>query len=236
VRQLSLVLDSLPALREATAASGADLAAAANLAELAGASAVRLGVSEELRPVRESDVRELRAFARGFELCMSATQALLKVALELRPDRVLLSAEGWEGRGAPSPIDLRSRSAVVAPVLRTLEEAGLSVAILVAPEIDGVKAAHGLGAREVEIFTGTIVDLPPSERRHALEGLGDAVRLASKLRLGIGVGGGLGFDSVNEVLEAAPAARRVSAGRALVRRSLLVGMDRTVRDFRALVN
>lgn len=236
MRQLSLVLDSLPALREATAASGADLAAAANLADLAGASAVRLGVTEELRPVKESDLRELRAFARSFELCMPATQALLKVALELRPDRVLLSAEGWEGRGAAVPIDLRMRSAAVAPVLRTLEDAGLSVAILVAPELDAVKAAQGLGTREVEIFTGSVVDLPPAERRHALEGLGDAVRLASKLRLGIGVGGGLGFDSVGELLETAPAARRVSVGRALVRRSLLIGLDRAIRDFRTLVD
>lgn len=235
MRQLSLVLDSLPALREATAAAGADLAAAANLAELAGASAVRLGVVEELRPVKESDVRELRAFARSFELCMPATQALLKVALELRPDRVVLSAEGWEGRGAAVPIDLRMRSAPVAPVLRTLEDAGLSVAILVAPELDAVKAAQGLGAKEVEIFTGSIVDMPPAERRHELEGLGDAVRLASKLRIGIGLGGGLGFDSVCEVLETAPAARRVSVGRALLRRALLIGLDRAVRDFRTLV-
>ncbi|MBW2273700.1 MAG: pyridoxine 5'-phosphate synthase [Deltaproteobacteria bacterium] len=236
MRQLSLVLDSLPALREATVASGADLAAAANLAELAGAFAVRLGITEELRPVKESDVRELRAFARRFELCMPATQGLLKVALELRPDRVLLSAEGWEGRGAAVPIDLRLRPAAVATVLRTLEEAGLSVAIVVAPELDAVKAAQGLGAREVEIFTGSIVDLPPAERRHELEGLGDAVRLASKLRLGIGVGGGLGFDSVSEVLESAPASRRVSVGRALLRRSLLIGLDRAIRDFRALVD
>jgi pyridoxine 5-phosphate synthase len=236
VRRLSLVLDSLPALREATAASGADLAAAANLAELAGVSAVRLGVTEELRPVKESDVRELRGFARRFELCMPATQALLKVALELRPDRVLLSAEGWEGRGAAVPIDLRLRSAAVAPVLRNLEDAGLSVAILVAPELDAVKSAHSLGARQVEIFTGSIVDLPPAERRHELEGLGDAVRLASKLRIGVGLGGGLDFDSVGEVLEASPAARQLSVGRSLLRRSLLVGLDRAIRDFRALVD
>ena len=61
------------------------------------------------------------------------------------------------------------------------------------------------------------------------------MRLAAKLRLGIGIGGGLGFRIVRELLEAAPAVERVAIGRAAIARALLVGLDRSVRDLRALL-
>jgi pyridoxine 5'-phosphate synthase PdxJ len=56
------------------------------------------------------------------------------------------------------------------------------------------------------------------------------VRLAAKLRLGIGLGGGLGFGSIPDVLAEAPAAESVAVGRAALSRALLVGLDRALRD------
>lgn len=236
MRRLSLSLDALPALRDATSAADAGLTAAATLAGLAGADALRLGVAEELRPVREEDVAELRRVAPVLELRMAPLQGLVKVALEARPDRVVLGSGGREGPGSASALDLRVRDATLGAVLRSLEEAGLPSVLVVPPALEAVKAAHALGASGVELFTGATVDLPPGERRAQLEALGDAVRLAAKLRLEIGLGGGLGYRSLPEVLAAAPAADRVVVGRAVWMRSLLVGLDRALRDVRALVD
>ena len=230
MRRVTLALDALPALREAIGAR-CDLTAATKLAELAGVRSVRVGVSEELRPVKVQDALSLSENAEAWELRMAPAQGLLKLALEARPGLVVLSAEGWEGDGNASPIDPRTRASALTPIIRSLEEAGLPTAILVAPDLETVKAAHGLGVAAVELFTGATVDLPASERRPELERLGDAARLASKLRLWVGVGGGLDYRSVGEVLAAAPVAERVVVGRAVVSRSLLVGIDRAVRDF-----
>lgn len=235
MRRLTLSLDALPALRDATQAPGAGLTAAATVAELAGVHALRIGVSDDLLPVTESDVVELRRAARLLELRMPPSQGLLKVALEARPDCVVLCSGGREGVGSARPIDLRGSDAGLVPWLRTVEEAGIRVVALVQPGLDWVKAAHGLGVAGVEFYTGSSVDLPAAERRAALESLGDSVRLASKLRMEIGVGGGLGFHSVREVLGSAPAADRVVAGREILLRAVLVGLDRALRDFQALI-
>ncbi|MGH0036476.1 MAG: pyridoxine 5'-phosphate synthase [Myxococcota bacterium] len=235
MRRLTLALDALPALRDATRAPGAGLAAAATVAELAGVHALRLGISDELSPVTESDVVELRRAARVLELRMPPSQGLQKVALEARPDCVVLCSGGAEGVGSAQPFDVRGAGTGLTPWLRSLEEAGIPVVALVPPGLDGVKAAHGLGVAGVEFYTGSTIDLPAAERRAQLDSLGDSVRLASKLRLEIGVGGGLGFHSVTEVLEAAPAADRVVAGRELLSRAVLVGLDRSLRDFEALI-
>jgi pyridoxine 5-phosphate synthase len=233
LRRLTLALDSLPCLREATASTDVDVAAAATLAELAGADAIRLGIGEELRPVREVDVRQARRSARELELRMPPSQTLLKVALDARPDRVLLAAEARDGRQPSSPLDLRGRGVPLGGVVRALGEAGIVAWAVVAPDLESVKVAHGEGVRGVELFTGALVDLPAAERQAQIDKLADAVRLAAKLRLAIGLGGGLGFRVLRELLEAAPAVERVAVGRAAIARALLVGLDRSVRDLKA---
>ncbi len=95
-----------------------------------------------------------------------------------------------------------------------------------------MKAAHAVGARGVELYTGALVDLPLAERAEALERLGDAARLAAKLRLEVGLGGRLDEQSLGAVLEAAPIATSVTVGRAFVARAALVGIDRATRDLR----
>ncbi|MDH3213015.1 MAG: pyridoxine 5'-phosphate synthase [Myxococcales bacterium] len=235
MRALTLALDALPSLRDATAAGDVDVAAAAALAELAGVDAVRLSVNDDLKPVREEDVREARRAARRLELRMPPSPSLLKVALEARPDVVVLAGEGRDGRSPSRPLDLKGRGTSLAPVVRGLAEAGIPVTAVVAPDLDSVKRVHAEGLAGVELFTGTIVDLPAAERSREFEQLGDAVRLAAKLRMVVGVGGGLGYRTLPELIRAAPAAERVVVGRAALARAVLVGLDRALRDLRELL-
>jgi pyridoxine 5-phosphate synthase len=227
MRRLVLGLDGLARLRDAV--GGPALPAAAALASVAGADAVRLGLSEELQTPGERDLREVAAAGATLELRMAPIPSLVKAALEARPVRVLLaSGQG----GAVLPLDFRAWSNVLAPTLRTLLEAGLAAVALVGPDLAHVKAAHAVGARGVELYTGALVDLPLAERAEALSRLGDAARLAAKLRLEVGLGGRLDEHSLGPVLEAAPIATSVAVGRAFVRRAALVGVDRATRDLR----
>jgi pyridoxine 5-phosphate synthase len=235
MRSLTLALDALPSLRDATGAGDVDVAAAATLAELAGVDAVRLSVNEDLKPVREEDVRETRRAARRLELRMPPSPGLLKVALEARPDAVVLATEGRDGRMPSRPLELQGRGPSLAPVVRGLAEAGIPVAAVVAPDVEAVKVVHAEGVSGVQVFTGAIVDLPAPERNRELERLGDAVRLAAKLRLVVSVGGGLGYRTLPEVIRAAPAIERVVVGRAALARAVLVGLDRALRDLRELL-
>jgi len=227
MRRLVLGLDGFARLREAV--GGPALPAAAVLASVAGADAVRLAVSEELLAVTEKDLREVAAVGAVLELRMPPIPSLVKTALEARPARVLLASSQ---NGASLPLDFRAWGTAVPPALRTLGEAGLLAFALVSPDLAHVKAAHAAGARGVELYTGALVDLPLAERAEALGRLGDAARLAAKLRLEVGLGGRLDEQSLAAVLEAAPIATSVAVGRAFVGRAALVGIDRAARDLR----
>jgi len=235
VRRLSIVLDAVAVLREAAGASEADVPACATLAELAGADAIQLGVSEELQPMTEADVRQVRRAASVLELRLAPAPGLLKLALEVQPDRVVLASDSTQTGAGATPLDFRAWGTAIAPSARTLREAGIQVAALVAPSLEAVKAAHAADVQGVDLYTGSLVDLPASERQNASEALADAARLAAKLRLGVTLSGGLGFRNLDGLLACVPAAERICVGRAFAARSLLVGVDRAVRDLRSRV-
>jgi pyridoxine 5-phosphate synthase len=235
MRRLTLSLDALAILRSEAKARDVDVAVAATLAELAAVDAVRLGVNEDLAPISAQDVSDVRRVVRTLELALPVDPLLVKIALEAQPERVLL-ADAGRGGGLPcEPIDLRGRGVSLAPMVRPLADGGIPVSALIKPEIEAVKTAHAEGVEGVEFYTGAIVDLPPVERVRELEKLGDAARLASKLRMHIAAGGGLGYRSVTDVIENAPALAAVAVGRAAIARAVLIGLDRALRDLRALV-
>lgn len=233
-RRLVVGCDAAADLREATGTAGFDLPSLATLAELAGAGGVRLTVSEELHPISEADLRDAGRVTHGLELRMPPIPALVKSALEARPKRVLLASAPRDGRRT-APLDFLVWGDALAPVIRTLEEAGIAVAVSIAPDLAAVKFAHAVDAQGVELFTGSLVDLPPRERAEALEQLGDAARLAAKLGIRVGVGGRLDERQLGAVLERAPVAEWAAVGRAWLGRSLLLGVDRATRDLRAVV-
>ena len=232
--RLVLALDAAAAFRDSLDARDDGhfgLVPAALLAELAGVDAVRIGITEEQRPVSDADVLNLRRAVRQLELQMPPCQALLKLALEVRPDRVILAGDARDR--ASRAVDLRGgRDSGLEQIIGALAESGIHVAARIKPELAAVKTAHTLGLSDVEFYSGDLLDLPGKERQVELEGLGDAARIAAKLRIAMGVAGGLDFLNVGEILLAAPVADRIVVGRALIARAMLVGIDCAVRDFR----
>lgn len=232
MRGLVASLDALAALREAGGREEPRLVVFAMAAELAGADGVSVGASEGLRPVRESDLHDLRRVARSLDLRLAPTPSLLKLALEVRPDRVLLAAEPLRGSFEAAPLEPAALRGQGQSAVRALREAGLPAWARVAPDLESVKAAHAAEVDGVELHTLAIVDLPESERPAALERFADAARLAAKLRLPTRAAGALDGRRLRDLVAAAPVLEGVRVGRELVARALLVGVDRAVRDLR----
>lgn len=230
MRELVVGFDSFLAL-SSTEGSGLDLAAAATLADLAGADAVRAGVDRDSAS-DEARLLQIRGATGGMELRMAPLPAMLKIALEVRPERVVLTAEPRPAGSRPQPFDWQTSTIPLAPALGQLRDAGIAASLLIPPDLEAVKAAHAAEASGVELFTGHLVDLPAAERASALQTLNDAARLAAKLRLSLSVGGGLDPRAASEVLAAVPMAERVAVGRAFVNRAALLGIERATRDLR----
>jgi pyridoxine 5-phosphate synthase len=158
---------------------------------------------------------------------------MLKVALEVRPTAVTLVPERREELTTEGGLDVRANATQLAEVVRALEEARVRARLFIDPDLEQVKSAHRVGAVAVEIHTGRYAEGGPSTQDE-FERICDAVRLAAKLRLEVGVGHGLDYANV-EPLVALREIEEFSIGHSIVARAIFVGMERAVAEMKAIV-
>jgi pyridoxine 5-phosphate synthase len=233
-RRLFVGLEQIAELRDRSGGWQPEPVAAAALATLAGADAVSLALRAEGGRAQERDARLLReTLPRAFGLEISASTPLVRLALEVRPDWVVVSERrpGDERRGAS--VDLLMQTAALGDALRALDDAKIPTHLCVLPDFEQIKTAHRFGAAGVRIDTARYAQAAAPDVEE-LKRIGDAARFAHKLGLDVSAGGALDYQSVR-ALAIQPEIRTLHIGRAVVARAVLVGLERAVGEMRALV-
>lgn len=233
-RRLVVNLDHVATVRQTRSGVEPDPVTAATLALLAGADGIAVHLREDRRHVQDRDLRVLRQTIHG-RLCleMAATQEMLKVALDVRPDSVTLVPERPEELASTGGLDVQSRIGEIGEIARALHESGIRTGLCIDPDLEQVKAAHRVGARAVELHAGRFGERGP-DHEEVLRRIEDAVRLAAKLKLEIGVGHGIDYGNVGKLAEN-DLIDEFSIGHAIVSRAIYVGMERAVREMKQLV-
>jgi pyridoxine 5-phosphate synthase len=232
-RRLVIGLEQIAELRDRSGGWQPEPVAAAALATLAGADGVSLALSADAGRAQERDARLLReTLQRDFGLEIAADAGLMRLALEARPDWVVVSErKGALRRG--TAVDVVAQQAAHGELVRALEEAKIATHLCVAPEFEQLKAAHRIGASGVRIDTTRLAEASPDDAAE-LERVADAARFAAKLGLAVSAGGGLDYASARSLASLADV-RTLQVGRAVVARAVLVGLERAVREMRELV-
>jgi len=229
-QRLGVNVDHVATLRQVRRATYPDPVTAAALAEAAGAGQITIHLREDRRHIQDRDLKLLRETCQTLlNLEMAATQEMVKIAYEVKPDLPTLVPERREELTTEGGLDVVLNSVQVRPVVRTIQEGGIEVSLFVDPELEQVKEAHKLDARAIEMNTAAWSEAVDARAREAaLRKLTDAARLARKLGLHVHAGHGLDYRNVGPVA-ALTEISELNIGHAIVARAVLVGMERAVR-------
>jgi pyridoxine 5-phosphate synthase len=234
--RLGVNVDHVATLRQARRSAYPDPVAAALLAELGGADQITIHLREDRRHIQDRDLEVMRkTVTTRLNLEMAATQEMVKIAYEIRPDEVTLVPERREELTTEGGLDVVRGKDGVARVVKTLRDADILASLFIDPDLDQVRAAHRVEAQVVEIHTGRYCDARlPGDRRRELARIVDAAKAAAKLGLQVAAGHGLNYQNVQPVAAVAEI-EEFNIGHAIVARAVLVGMERAVREMKELL-
>jgi len=235
-QRLGVNVDHVATLRQARRAAYPDPVTAAALAEAAGAGQITIHLREDRRHIQDRDLRLLRETCQTLlNLEMAATQEMVKIAYEVKPDLVTLVPERREELTTEGGLDLTAQRDALAQAVRHLKDGDIQVSLFIDPDLDQVRAAHKLSADRIELHTGRYCEARKSkDRARELLRVVDAARAGAKLGLGVAAGHGLNYQNV-EAIARIEEIDELNIGHAIIARALLVGMDRAVRDMLVLM-
>ncbi len=234
--RLGVNVDHVATLRQSRRTQYPDPVAAAMLAELAGADQITIHLREDRRHIQDRDLQIMRkTVSTRLNLEMAATQDMVKIAYEVKPDVVTLVPERREELTTEGGLDVVGGRDALRRVVKTLHDADIKVSLFVDPDVDQVRAAHRSEAEVVELHTGRYCDARlQADRGRELARLVDSCKAASKLGLEVAAGHGLNYQNV-EPVAAISEIEELNIGHAIVARAVLVGLERAVREMKQLL-
>ncbi|HHP7233919.1 MAG TPA: pyridoxine 5'-phosphate synthase [Desulfobacterales bacterium] len=233
---LNLQIDHVATLREVRKTRFPDPVTVAAMAEVGGVDGIVVHLREDRRHVQDRDLRILRkTLQTRLILKMTASSEMLGVALNVKPDAVLLVPESREEAAMEGGLDLMVHKTTLAETIGNLENSGIPVGVVINPDPGQIKLAHQCNAKFVQVHTGGYCEATTSAKRGQLfSRIVDAIKLADRLNIGVHIGNRLCYKTV-------PAFREISEidefniGHSLIARALMVGMEQAVRDMRRLI-
>jgi pyridoxine 5-phosphate synthase len=233
--RLAVNIDHVATVREARKAREPEPVAAAVLAELAGAEGITVHLRSDRRHIKERDLEMLRqVIATKLNIEMAVTGEMATVAARIKPDQVTLVPERPNELTTEGGLDVASRVGPVRDHIVQLHDAGIKVSIFIDPDARQVTASREAGADAIEINTGGYSDAGVLARVDRLQQVVSAGRVAAAAGLEVLAGHGLTYVNVGPIA-AIPDIVELNIGHSIVSRAVLVGMERAVREMRALL-
>ena len=234
--KLEVNVDHVATLRQARKIDEPDPVHAAVLAELAGCHGIIVHLREDRRHIQDRDLRLLRQTVKTrLNMEMAATEEMLRISSEVKPDLVTLVPEKREELTTEGGLNVVGQKQALTEFITRLKAAPLEVSLFVDPDHAQITAAQEAGARWVELHTGIYAEAPgETEAQQYFDQLLDSARHARSLGLRVKCGHGLNYRNIK------PFRGRVefeefSIGHSIISRAVLVGLERAVREMLALI-
>ncbi len=233
---LAINVDHVATIREARGITEPDPVTAAAICELAGARGIVVHLREDRRHIHDRDVRILRETVQTkLNLEMGATEEIIKIALDLKPDLVTLVPEKREELTTEGGLDVAGQADKLTDVVSRMSDNGIPVSMFIDPDSSQIAASKKVGATFVEIHTGRYSDAETEEEEHKeFELIASAAEEAYESGLRVNAGHGLNYLNTTRVASLGTI-EELSIGHAIMARAIFVGLDQAVREMLMLL-
>ncbi len=241
--ELGVNVDHVATVRQARRTYEPDPVWAAVEAQLGGADGITVHLREDRRHIQDADVRRLRDLTQiRLNLEMAATEEMIDIACQLKPEMAMLVPEGRHEITTEGGLDVAGQEAVLRTSIQRLADAGIVTSVFIDAESRQVEAAHRIGARVCEIHTGPYAQAFYHHGRDAdsplvqteLEKIRRAGEAIRQCGMRFNAGHALNYANVQPVAAIA-GIRELHIGHAIVSRALFTGIREAVREMKRLM-
>ena len=243
--RLNVNIDHVATVRQARRAPEPSVIAAAMACEQAGADGITVHLRGDRRHIQDKDVHLLRdSVSTYLNLEMAATEEMLKVALDTKPDAVTLVAERPDEITTEGGLDVKANVSIVRAAVARLRQGNVLASLFIDPDPLQIEVAHEVGAQQVELCTAAYAEATLGARGIHGEGaarasqelrrLREGAALATQYGLHVAAGHGVTYRNIGAVA-AIVEITEFNIGHNIIARAVFTGLANAVKEMRLAI-
>ena len=232
--QLSVNVNKIATLRNARGGDVPNLLQVALDCERFGAQGITVHPRPDERHIRYQDVRELKkVLTTEFNIEGNPIPSFMALVEEVRPHQVTLVPDAPEALTSSAGWDVARHRDFLSDILGQLHTWGIRTSIFVGTDLKNLDAAAALGTDRVELYTEPYASGYSADHARAVAPFIQAAEHARTLGIELNAGHDLSLENLRFFSEAIPFLSEVSIGHALISDALYLGLEETIRRYRA---
>lgn len=239
--KLGINIDHIATIRQARKEDFPSVVEAAALCEKAGADSITVHLREDRRHIQDKDVYALRESLRTkLNLEMAASDEIVKIALDAKPDYVCLVPEKRQELTTEGGLDVAGQKTKLSEIVKTLKRSGIIVSMFIDADMEQVRACADLEADSIEIHTGKYAEIfkkfGPSSAEFEAENkkIFEASAEVAAKGLILNAGHGLDYDNIERICKI-KGMNEFNIGFSIVARAVFTGLEKAVKDMKDLI-
>ena len=243
--RLNVNIDHVATVRQARRAPEPSVIAAAMACEEAGVDGITVHLRGDRRHIQDLDIRLLRDCVTTYlTVEMAATDEMIDIALQTRPDAVTLVAERPNEITTEGGLDVKANAGVVKAAVNRLRDANILASVFIDPDQAQIEVAQEIGAQQVELCTAAYAEATLGARGIHGEGAARAARELQRLREGaalaiekgliVAAGHGLTYRNVGAVARISEVSE-FNIGHNIIARAIFVGLKSAVDEMKQAI-
>lgn len=231
---LSVNINKVATLRNARGENVPDVEKVAVDCERFGANGITVHPRPDERHIRYDDVYKLRPIVKTeFNIEGYPSPEFMDLVLKVKPEQVTLVPDAPGVLTSSAGWDVAANLEFLTGIVDSLRDAGIRSSIFVDTDPENIRLAAKAGADRVELYTKPYADMYPTDPEGAVAPYAEASRAAHRAGLGVNAGHDLNLENLQFFKKNIPYLNEVSIGHALICDALYLGLEETIRRYKA---
>ena len=231
---LSVNINKVATIRNARGGNMPDVLKFAQDAEAFGAQGITVHPRPDERHIRYSDVYGLKPLIRTeFNIEGYPCGKFIDLVLKVKPTQVTLVPDAPDAITSNAGWNVKDNFSFLTDLVERLTGHGIRTSIFVGTELENIEWAAKTGTDRIELYTEPYASLYPSDKEAAVAPFVEAARFAKNLGLGVNAGHDLSLVNLAFFSKNIPFLDEVSIGHALICDALYLGLQETIKQYKA---
>lgn len=232
--KLSVNINKIATIRNARGGDMPNVAQAAIDIQEFGGEGITVHPRPDERHITFKDVFDIRPLIKTeFNIEGYPSDAFIAMVLKVQPHQVTLVPDPPEAITSSAGWDTKTNLDFLQEVITKFRDAGIRTSIFVDTNLENIEYAAKTGTDRIELYTEPYATNYKTNRETAIEPFIVAANYAKKLGLAVNAGHDLSLENLKYFAEKIPFIKEVSIGHALISDALYLGLEETIKQYKA---